>query len=385
MGEPRQPGDPPEPVATFVPVSWGNPSPLAILEVGQPPEQLGNPNSSEPLDLQIFRAGLGRIIDPQRCVVGEEVILLAKPNRAGPPLSDIKWSVSGSFVTSYAMHLNEGKSEASVTSTSTLSFYWIAGGKCKVDISAVFNGKSLTSTVEFEVLAPRSSYLAALTRTVIWGLNPDRDLRKEGEYWFGLFGEKEEEEGIRIACGLKPPSSGIDGWFGFLQLIHMSRTEKDGKGKIVRDIETNGFVLDDPPVAVISDVDPEGVFIVRKLFDPKSKMFLKKSLDFLPGASKGLTTECTDSPASRLSDGHHMIIHDKFKTYLMYRINKRNSIFVTLAMLEWEFKGAAVPVGQNKWKVNDSYPNKRVSLEDKQSNELPKWRSNASAFTNLKK
>ncbi len=69
------------------------------------------------------------------------------------------------------------------------------------------------------------------------------------------------------------------------------------------------------------------------------------------GANATVSETVSDTPSSPLAGQIFLNRHDRFKTYLMYQPNGANSIWVTLAAVEWYWKGAAGLDNTGTWVI----------------------------------
>jgi hypothetical protein len=285
-------------------------------------------------------------------IVGQKVELLVRANPA-TPLTNIQWTVPGQKVRNYT----QASSTASRTDLSAadlqginLDFYWIAGGSQTIQVSATALGTTLTANVTHNVLAPTAVTMTSVTGDV--GVGPTG---WPGDPPMNLFYGKSPKVGIEWTCKATAPAGG-DGEIAATQLNNSDRKRTSNAG-LTESNDSGGTFMLDTTVPYSASVAIAG------------------------GASA--TWISNDSPSTPLTSNlKKKSLNDLFRLYFMYKPNGADSIWVTLARLDWHWAGATTRTGAsgNNWTPptgasNDKDPSGTASTE------LPTWTDNVTSIT----
>jgi hypothetical protein len=305
----------------------------------------------------------------QVTVVGKNISLKAKivPAPQKNAMVAYLWAIPGPTVKSYLTNDEKGE----VTSLDdkdakkdAISYFWIDGGDRKVDLKVTVNGVEASKSVEFTVERPTMNMFTSKLTTDApdtFGValsNPN--LPGSGlELHFGT----DESPGITwLGKVTAPKSSG--GTIAFAQVLSTVAKKTDNDGKT----ET---------------LTSEGQFVL----DAKFPYNRAKEMPVKAGQESG-EMSAKDTPGARLSNSQSFRSSDtKFKTYLMFKPDGKDSIWVTLRELEWFWKGSGVRVAKDQWKFSDkpspdssakppAGEKKAKPPESKNSTTLPVWKTN---------
>ena len=286
-------------------------------------------------------------------VVGQHVILNAVASPAGATMTNIQWTIPGQTVADYQPTAASASPIPLTALTSpSASYYWTEGAQSlTVVVSATVNGTAVSGTKTFSVLAPTGVTMPTTTRDVLVRYNQYRQLLNQWTLSLGL--PIVGQQGIDFTrFGFTAPANGA-GAAAVRQLIYTQYSTIDGAGALNTVRATNGqFWLDstllynDTQVAVSS------------------------------GAAVTLAdqTNFSDAPALPLRAPYvSESKSDAFQTYLIYRPNGSDSIWVTLGRLSWSWSGTAV-FRNNTWSLNgSSAPYPRNPSGNTAIHELPSW------------
>lgn len=310
-----------------------------------------------PVALEIVDRKTGSVISgtTQTKIVGQKVELRVRTRPAGQSMTNIQWTIPGQTVKSYTQSTSTAtKTGLSVADLQAVDvdFYWIAGGNQVVQVAATVQGTALTASVTFDVKAPTAVSMTSATGAVAVSNPgfPDSGL----ELHYGT----STTPGISWTLRATAPAGG-DGEIAGTQLINTNRTRTPNAGRAQTFSSGGAFVLDNtvpyaPSVAIAG------------------------------GASATWTSD--DSPGTPLTSNlRDKAVSDSFRLYLMYRPAGADSIWVTIARLDWDWAGQTTRVGApadpgNIWNAPTGVSNTR-NPSGSASTELPLWTDNFTSIT----
>jgi hypothetical protein len=312
----------------------------------------GSPPCPTPTVLEIVDRKTGAVVSgtsPTK-IVGQKNELLVRSRPAGHTLTNIRWTVTAETVKNYTQSTSTGTrtdlSTADLQGTN-LDFYWISGGSKSVQVTADVDGAPQSTSVTYNVLAPTGVSMTSVTGTVA-ASNP-------GFPTSGL----ELHYGTNVKPGIQwtltataPPGGG--GEIAGTQTANPPHTRTTNAG-VVESRKTGGnFLLD-------------------------NSLPYAPSVPIAAGASATWTSD--DTPGIPLTSNLRSVTGTfQGRLYFMYRPSGTDSIWVTLARLDWGWAGTTTRVGApastgNRWTpptaVSDT-PNPSGSA----STELPTWTAN---------
>jgi hypothetical protein len=286
-------------------------------------------------------------------IVGQHVLLNAVPSPAGASMTDIAWSIPGNTVADYQPTLNSAVPvPLTALSSSSASFYWIEGTQSvTVTLSAKINGTAVSATKQFAVLAPTGVTMPTTTRNVLVSYDQYPQLPNQWALSLGL--PIEGRQGIDFTrFGFTAPANGA-GAAAVRQLIYSQYSTVDAAGTRNTVQSTSGQFWLDSTLLYNNQQVAVGAGSAVTLADQRS---------------------FSDAPALALSAPYvSESKNDAFQTYLIYRPNGADSIWVTVGKLSWSWSGTAT-VRRNAWSLTASSapfpvnPNGNTSIH-----ELPAW------------
>ena len=288
-------------------------------------------------------------------IVGQKVqtqLVITGPGAVN--VTSSHWSLSnGKPIKNYTKTLAKGEvielGEADYDGLGMAYYNTATTGECTtqtVSNTFVFNGKTYTETVTLGIEQPTVERYESQLATYSNGANPvgirERHLGKGERLMLGGYEGTEFQPGITFLAEVTaPPSSG--GEIALTQLVS-SRWEIFEKTGTHQEISTdNQYVLD-----THTEYNNEIVPVDQILYT-------------------------NDNPSAKLFDPLKRVIRsDFFQTYLMYR-PEGDSIWVSLAVIDWSWAGSATntPTG---WQLVSGATS--GGGEGKAEDELPVWNSN---------
>ena len=286
-------------------------------------------------------------------IVGQHVILNVVPSPAGATMSSITWSIPGNTVADYQPTVNSAAPVPLTNlSSSAANYYWIEGSpSIAVTVSATVNGQAVSATKKFSVLAPTGVTMPTTTRKVQTSFGQSLAIPKDWTLSLGL--PMEGEQGIDFSrFGLTAPPNGA-GAIAVRQLIYSQQSTVDATGVRNTVQSTNGQYW----------LDSQLLYNNKQVAVSASAAFtLADQLEFSDAPAVALR-----SPFASVSKS------DAFLTYLIYRPNGADSIWVTAGRLAWAWSGTAVPHGRG-WSVSAASPPFPANPKgDASVHELPEW------------
>jgi hypothetical protein len=282
-------------------------------------------------------------------MVGEKISLTAAIQPAGLNVTSRQWTVPGNPIKYYDIDAGEIENLAQADfSGTTINFYWTTGGTgrevtCKVTVA----GKERTVKSTFNVLRPAGISLTS----ELTSANPAVDVRPGVDNPLELVFGSTTSAGITWTGKATTPANLGAGHLGFLQLINTDNrwTIDDANSTKWKKTSGGAYVLD--------DVEGDAIYGSPTAI----------------GNGDTKTHKQKDTPGSRLEDTiKKMSVTDSFKLHLMYKPSGNDSIWVTLAVLAWNWSGTAEKDAQGNWSCTQrSSPNSAPSGSD--STDLPTW------------
>ena len=244
------------------------------------------------------------------------------------------WSVGGTRVSNYVQSLTA----ATVTSFSDpampgVTFYWTDSDNMTnypVTYTAqLSNQTSVAATALFHVARPDSISFTGVTSTTTPVVNVGNlhvfDATTTSLNFGYNPGFNDGSPGIRFHMQL---STGYGGSFALVQLVNIVHSYVLTGSGVTGQKNSNGYVLDTTPSNTIPQyADSDGVFSTP------------------PGTAEQWLD---DVPAIGLTPYSSVVANQSFRTYFMYQPPIPNAIWVTLAVMNWNWAGTATQSG-NSW------------------------------------
>lgn len=325
------------------------------------------PCGSETVDLQIRQIvleivdGAGHVISGTtvRKMVGNKMRLGLQTRPAGEAISVPRWTIPGTRVKSYVQSVASGVKTALVAADLQVmspEFHWIDGGSQAVSISAQVAGATLTATVTFTVLKPTVDHFTAATSSV----NLCAGTYFQPGTWLAAYRPGSGTVGCQWDAKVTVPAEGV-GQVGITQLIRPTRIYTSNANAISTRASA-AFVLD------------EGLGIQYS-----------GPLAVAASSSKTLNgTNYADSPANGLvATDRASSAADVFQSFLMYKSDEADSIWVSLSSLTWQWAGSTTRIGAPASPANNWNAPAGASLSATASGltaNLPVWSTNFGAI-----
>jgi hypothetical protein len=330
--------------------------------------------------------------NPQSVMVGEQVALTASITPDVPPdqIGDKQWNLgSDDVVKGYDLNAALPEHPADPPTQKTpivaadltgdqVSYYYINGAftgqSVTVSFSAKVNDDTVTATAKFKVFrpqiatvmvngAPVSTFEAAYAAKT-----PPVELLfiANGQAILTL-GEWPAMKGITwTASAMTPPDMGA-GEIAYIQLVNTKHVRDDVDAHQTQINSNNKFILDDG------------------------------TGDALYGAAAGRTTAIQNGAtvARSLDDTPQqpvrpvdwkMLVEDDFTLYFMYKPNGTDSIWTTVGLLNWNWKGRSTRVGPNffqDWQTGGIPAQGGGKIIGAESHDLPTWSDTITALIAL--
>ncbi len=307
-------------------------------------------------------------------IVGQQITLAVEV--PAPFVSaNCQWTVSGQTVASYVQNTTSTTLttlSADNTCWDQVQFYWIAGGNetatCDFDVGAVHYHE----TANFVVAVPGSNFTAATTSNQSnddpagpVGVGPDEinpyDTLHYGTGGPGHFG---------ISWTASATADAAEG--GSIQVVRLVDSTEwftpGGAFPRTTVVGTFGnYVLDAYPAP--------GAYEIQQPPRDLTTGQLEPGTGVLPvGANQTATLTSIDNPFMSLAGNTAVGGTARYVTYLMYKPDTPNSIWVTLQTITWGWGGSAT-LGPNGWSLNPgSYPgNPYIRMVGMTISTLPQW------------
>jgi len=255
------------------------------------------------------------------------------------------WSIPADNVKSYSLaddRVSYHTLAAGDLDNRLVSFYWTSGGTKTIRCTVTIRG--ITVLVSGTVNVVRPTAISFTGRT-----SPVKPAIHFTDGWL-RFGHPGGSEGIDFVGKATIPSP-APGDLAFVQLVDSEEAWWTTLGVYKWHVEgTPGFVLDDK--------------------DAKNGIYYS----YMKNQSGYSVIQDGDTPGSTvpLFSKNSFRRNDKFKTYFMYRPNGDDSIWVTLAILKWDWKGRVLD-NTGSWKLEFGYSKYTVDPVGVDSTELPKY------------
>jgi hypothetical protein len=299
-------------------------------------------------------------------IVGERVTLTVQSSEPAQTLRYICWWLPLRTVSSQTFVQSKG----STTFTSddelqqaTLRFHWPAVPlTSELFVTALVQNRWLGALLRFAVVGPTQVAITSVTSIVKLGM----DMEPAPPHVLSIvFGNADiPQYGISIRGTFMPPDSTPPdmGQCGFLQLIKSYRSNTHWNGD-VRIIDSHDeHWLDDVPGGGMTVIGPQKI---EPLFmgDPE-----------FVNIGQAMVLDRFDAPSSPLRSEHMLsVAWDSFKTYLMYRPDRPNAIWVTLGLLEWRWGGVAERIKDQPWTLVKTPDDHAIDPKGTLTSELPEW------------
>lgn len=275
--------------------------------------------------------------------------------------SNWKWSLDGDPIRGYTFTLPRGeKLGAPDKKQRDVNFYWYKDPKAReVALKVDANGKTIKAPPQtITVRRPSSTTITTVTDavrarnfldaagapngtgTLIYG---DTPAPPDGITWTGTT--------TSPVVNSPNPLNG-NGNLAYVQLIVLNREQTLNSG-------------------TVQEISSGGKFVLDRVSTGLSPRYNDAQTAIASGASA--THVRSDTPRTALSlDITKKSANEKFRNYLMYRPDGANSIFVSLARVDWHWKGETVRAG-NTWgnATNVSSANNPSGSDE---SDLPEWR-----------
>lgn len=303
-------------------------------------------------------------------VIGQQIALRVKAAN-GDPVTNVKWSIPTGGLTPATANVVTGYPLATATdslypsylpplTSPTTSFYWIRPNVegYEVGVTGTVDGKQETAETTFVVSAPT---VEMNSTTSVLGIANSGFGRRRVEVMELGRNSTDPHPGITFNFQATAPEDGA-GQLGVTQLINDSLTHYFFLARPRQCISTQGFEVD------------------NFNFLPGSNSSTPLLVPIGSGATAVWTS--SDSPSVPLLLPTAYSRTTSFQTYLMYRPDGTNSIWVAIGELNWGFSGTArwEPRQQFdffgpyfRWEVTAANNPNPANPSGTPSNELPTW------------
>lgn len=242
-----------------------------------------------------------------------------------------------------------------------IGFYWIDEGKgLQVEFKIEVNGNEIKGAVEYEVKRPTYEFKSVTTT-----IEPKNKGFIIGEDSFKIFKPLALRFGRVGNPGIQwdgkataPEESG--GAIGIGQLVNaIHKATANNKASGNKDFK--------------SLLTTDGKFVLDTEFPVETTKLKAKETG---------SVIADDSPGNDLNDNFTFKSReDQFQTFLLFKPDGTDSIWVTLAELEWNAKVSVVRTGAGMWDFSDKpAPDSSKDPKSKNSIRLPEWKKNIVDF-----
>jgi len=239
-----------------------------------------------------------------------------------------------------------------------IAFYWISGGAGRnVQFQTKYKGRVVKTEATFDVQSPTNVEMTSKTSDdakATHGVMID-DNYGFYEGFFLHFGSKKGDAGIAWTGKVTAPGAS-GGEIAFVQREILAATAtQDNKDETKYTRSSDGdFVLD-----------------TTFPYNPGEQVAASET-GILQGG------KWSDSPGSSLLPVTKVNTNDaRFETYLMFKPDGTDSIWVTLRVLKWHWQGEAVKDAKGAWVFGmDPPPDASKNPDSKASTDLPTWTKN---------
>lgn len=372
----------PEPLMEMAPADVGPEVPPSPPSLSNPPLPSGAeaPGSAKPQlainwtgSVGIGNMGANQVITgtTKTVIVGQRISLkgVVSPASSGATLSSYSWVITGNRIGGYRVDLNAGRPiNMPPLSRQNIAFYWHQSGTYTATFRGEINKASAPSvTVTFVVVKPKVNFFSGTRTTDV----PPVDIRNGGSKL--RFGHLDlPGAGIRWNASVKTNLKGA-GKIAFFQLGFLNRAQTLQSGQQQVSKANGKLMLDDNghDVAYGNVKIPIGDNATGGI-----------ASDDTP--DKGLAANLKTASAS-----------DGFQTFLMYRSDAPDSIWVPLSRLTWSWSGSAqryatqqYPATQG-WKRLSGNPDRKATdpvlppLFGATYSQLPRWNGRINPLLNV--
>ena len=282
-------------------------------------------------------------------MVGQHIVLDGVVSAGNAKVTNIQWTVPGNRIRNYtqSQDLDDSKGvvetlDAADLKADHVEYYWIDGGtNLNVNLSIVINGIHFSADTYFNVLRPTATMESRTTRN-------EHPIDIINNNYMGLgTPDATDTNGITWTAYVESP---IGGSIAFTQLV-------------------NSDCIFTYPTGRSLELSTRGEFML----DTNTQY----ANEYLPiAANTGAILISTDSPGGPVGSGNHVSNTGYFETFLMYKPDGLDSIWVTLRQLHWWWSGDASPLSGTpaKWILDGSdYSHDPTSMD---SILLPQWEHN---------
>ncbi len=324
--------------------------------------------------------------------VGEKISLEGLIRPLGIPITQRAWTIPGHddfpfprVVEGYSVSVSNGKViplAINKVFEPAVSFYWVDGGTgLEVEYVASFGGTSFRGKAKFNVKRPTSSFTSMLTDA-----NPAVDVR-DNETFTGeilVFGELVVSRPAITWTPEVATEDNASGKLAIFQLINLN-VQADGNGSF--SLSSMGYVLD----SSLRDVFGVQIFVVPYA-DAETLISSNETIIHKHVTGEKLSdTPFTDFDAYEVDILNHVSItnaaltslsrSDQFETYLMYKSDTADSIWVPLKKMTWHWSGSATK-GDDTWSlVEGSGDYSSTPPAGNDTIEMPEWDNHLQALS----
>jgi hypothetical protein len=302
------------------------------------------------------------ITSGQTTIVGKKVTLKQKITPSGVTVAERLWVIPNDAIKNY----QQSKESATVSTLDpsdldnpTLSFYWYKGtSSASPSLSVRVGNYSRQVSADYEVLRPTLATVGFKGTYTMH--NPPVNLQngggptKNGLYLGGVRGDV-ASPGITWTASLTT-SANVAGTLAVTQLINTYRYSINALNAVETTTSSGAYVADDPvpyqnEAVAVAAASTATYSSVKWQDTPGTPMVQRAN-----GAPNILWTEA----------------HDAFKAYLMFKPDGIDSIYVSIAVLQWGWGGTA-QLGDPPT-VSGGYPTQAGStVNGSDTTELPVW------------
>ena len=312
--------------------------------------------------------------DDDIAVVAGQWIRLKVVSNTGDSLTHPAWTLGGECV----MYYDADKDTGAITALTAqdlrdeaVEFFWIAAGDVTVSVSAYVRGVRCTRTVNVTVLGPTHVSITSVTDQVrVARIDSMLGLRPHLTYG-GV-----ARPGILWTCSARVPA---DGELACTQLMRINRWTNydDGDPDQINSDAHGVWVLDE---VVHYDINPPDGDEIDEEADPIETVEVAANAtgttihEDSPARPLGRTSQQTNNrPVSSVG------YDEAFRVYFMYRPEGEDSIWITLARMDWSYRGEAIYDNQQKpipWRLQNTA--NVANPQGQLTHELPVWVKNRS-------
>lgn len=276
-------------------------------------------------------------------------------------VADVRWHLAGCLGMIGDFKMEKAASRAALATQGdgeTLTFCPCSTESLQVWVEATVNGKKAGGSLDIAVSAPEVITFSAQTDGIRIG-KVDTDYHETGATHLsfgGLRGSK--KPGIRWSAKLVGAECS-SGSYAFVQLMTISRI-KSLNGVVKPALSSNGaWLLDEDVFYGTTEIGRDGALFRDEYGDPVTSDFVKAAWP-----SESTMIEGEDSPATPLFDTipqddrfnrnfDEITVNEHFRTHLMFRPNLPESIWVSIARLDWFWQATATFTQAQIWRLSN--------------------------------